>query len=294
MQKATLCITTPARLSLRYRQLVITSADGVELATRPIEDIGVLIIENQRASVTMPLLTYLAEQNVAVAICDGHSMPSAMVMPLASNAVQAECYRFQLDATEPTKKQLWRQIVESKIRNQALVLDLADKRGSLLRPYYTNVRSGDTDNREGAAARIYWRELFGPDFTRERDGPPPNGLLNYGYAVLRAATTRALVGSGLAPMFGVFHRSRYNAFPLSDDVMEPYRPVVDRIVCRLYDEGQALVTKDAKVALLSLLTAVVRFGGANHKLEQALTLTTASVVRYFRGEVKAVALPEII
>lgn len=176
-----------------------------------------------------------------------------MLMNLESNTIQGERYRAQIDASEPLRKNLWKQTVEAKIANQAYLLNKLGKDGSILRPLYENVKSGDADNREGIAAKMYWPTLFGDGFIRSREGATPNHLLNYGYSILRAATARALMGAGLLPSFGIFHRNRYNAFPLADDIMEPFRPYVDEAVYKLYSDGATELDKAAKAALLHLL-----------------------------------------
>lgn len=291
MIKQTLFFTTPVRLSLKNCQLVVSWKDSDDQLTRPIEDLGCVILENQMISVTLPLLGELVRNNVAVILCDSKGMPCAMLQPLEANATQAESLKAQLAVSEPMKKQAWRQIVEAKIRNQAAVLMRMGKEGVALKPLYENVKSGDTDNREGQAARLYWSTLLGRGFRRERDGEPPNAMLNYGYAILRAATARALMGSGLLPGLGIFHRNRYNAFPLADDVMEPYRPYVDEMVCRLYDQGAVDLTKEVKAELLRLLTTDVNMGKVTRPLQIALTFTTASLVKYYAGEIKKLSLP---
>jgi CRISPR-associated protein Cas1 len=200
-----------------------------------------------------------------------------------------------MDATAPTKKNIWKQFVECKIKNQALLLKKVGKNGDTLKQYYMNVKSGDADNREGAAAREYWSRLFDDGFRREREGLPPNNLLNYGYTILRAAVARALVGSGLYPAFGVFHRNRYNAFPLADDVMEPYRPFVDEIVYHLYvDEGISELDNQSKSKLLRVLFSDVKMGKVTRPLENALSLTTASLLKMFKGETDKLSLPMLI
>lgn len=214
-----------------------------------------------------------------------------MLMNLDSNRTQGESYRAQIEASEPLKKNLWKQIVEAKIRNQAALLRKLGKDGDKLKPYYRNVKSGDADNREGAAARIYWSELFGREFVRIREGAEPNNLLNYGYTILRAAVARSLMGSGLFPAFGIFHRNRYNAFPLADDVMEPYRPYVDELVCRLYLENKTQLTQAVKGELLSLLYADTRFEKVLRPLDVGLTFTSASLAQCFTGMRKKIAFP---
>lgn len=293
MIKQTLFFTTPVSLSLRLRQLVIGVGEGESEAkvTRPIEDLGCVVLENPLIRVTLPCLNALVEAGVAVILCDQHGMPSALLQPLESNATQAETIRAQVAASQPTQKQAWRQLIEAKILGQAALLDRVGGRGDLLRPLARSVRSGDPDNREGTAARIYWKQLFGDDFQRERQGAPPNQLLNYGYAILRAAVARALLGSGLLPQFGLFHHNRYNAFPLADDVMEPYRPYVDQVVYRLYKGGCMQLDKDTKVELLRVLTCDVHMDAGTRPLQVALSFTTASLARLLTGEDKHLVLP---
>ena len=286
--------TQPASLSMKNGQLVITRKDTDEVVTRPIEDIGFVVVANQMVKLTVPLLNVLADNNVSVIFCDDKQMPKSMLMTLEGNTTLQESYRYQIDASEPTKKRLWKQLVETKVRNQAELLNNVGQDGDVLKPYYMNVKSGDSDNREGAAARIYWSMLFGKTFKRSREGEPPNMMLNYGYAILRAAVARALVSSGLYPAFGIFHRNRYNAFPLADDVMEPYRPFVDEIVYRLYmDAAMEELTNYVKSELLKVLFADVRMGKMNRPLEVALSMTTASFLKVYKGEETKLVLPAI-
>lgn len=286
--------TSPVSLSLKDKQLVITYKDRSDIVTRPIEDIGFIVIENPMVSITVPLLNELSDNNVSVIFCDKKQMPKSMLMSLDGNSTLQESYRYQFDVGGSQKKRLWKQLVESKIKNQAALLDKVGKEGNVLKPYYMNVKSGDADNREGAAARIYWSNLFDDGFKRERDGEPPNNLLNYGYTILRAAVARALIGSGLYPAFGIFHRNRYNSFPLADDVMEPYRPFVDEIVYRLYYDG-AVSELDSytKSCLLRVLFSDVKIGKMTRPLEIALSITTASLLKVYKGEKDKLSLPMI-
>lgn len=292
MIKQTLTFRSPASLSLKNEQLVIQLKDTDQVVTRPIEDIGVVIVENQMVRMTVPLLNELAENNVAVILCDGHAMPKSMLMTLEGNETLQEAYRFQLEASQPVKKQAWKQIVESKIKNQSALLTKLGKEGEVLKPYYMNVKSADSDNREGAAARAYWPLLFGTSFRRSRDGEAPNSFLNYGYTILRAAVARALLGSGLYPAFGIFHRNRYNAFPLADDVMEPYRPFVDEIAYHLYMDGShSDLTSEVKLELQKVLFCDVAMGRVTRPLEVAISLTTASFLKMLKGDVSKLSLP---
>lgn len=294
MIKQTLMFTSPVSLALKDQQIVITFKDNKDTVTRPIEDIGFVVIENPQVSISVPLLNELADNNVSVIFCDKKQMPRTMLMTLEGNTTQQESYKYQLEASAPMKKNVWKQLVECKIRNQALLLNMLEKDGDVLKPYYMNVKSGDTDNREGAAAREYWSRMFYDGFKREREGAPPNNLLNYGYTILRSAVARALIGSGLYPAFGVFHRNRYNAFPLADDVMEPYRPFVDEIVYHLYYDGAVSeLDSQSKGKLLRVLFSDVKMGKVTRPLENALSLTTASLLRMYKGETDKLSLPMI-
>ena len=292
MLKKALFFSTPFCLSLRNNQMIINTKEMPEMQRSvPIEDIGFVILEHQQTNITLPLLNALSDNNVAVIFCGDNFMPNAMLMNLDSNKTQGESYRAQIEASEPLKKGLWKQIVEAKIRNQAALLNKLGKDGERLKPYYTNVKSGDADNREGVAAKIYWGELFGEDFIRSREGVEPNNMLNYGYTLLRAAVARSLMGSGLFPAFGIFHRNRYNAFPLADDIMEPYRPYVDEIVFDLYANGERKLTKDVKSQLLRLLFTDTAFGKITRPLDVGLTMTSASLAKCFSGIQKKIAYP---
>lgn len=292
MLKRALFFSTPYCLSLRDGQMIIRTREALDTQKSvPIEDIGFVVLEDQQTAITLPLLNALSDNNVAVILCGENRMPNAMLMNLDTNTTQGEIYRVQLDASEPLKKGLWKQIVEAKIRNQAALLRKLGRDGDKLKPYYQHVKSADADNREGIAAKIYWSELFGADFVRSRAGNPPNNLLNYGYTILRAAVARSLMGSGLFPAFGIFHRNRYNAFPLADDVMEPYRPYVDEAVFRLYTQGHEQLTREVKGELLRILFADTRFDKVVRPLEVGLTFTTSSLARCFAGTQKRIAYP---
>lgn len=295
MIKQTLFFTTPVSLSLKYNQIEIRYKDVEEVITRPIEDVGVVIVENQMVHFTIPLLNALADNNVAVIFCNAQCMPNTMLMPLESNAIQQEVYRFQIETSLPTKKRIWKEIIEYKIRNQVALLELLGRDGKVLKPYYMNVLSGDSGNREGLAAKIYWQQMYGQPFSRDRNGEAPNSLLNYGYAILRAAVARALLGSGLFPAFGLFHRNRYNAFPLADDVMEPYRPFVDYAVYRIFEcSPAACLDKETKQSLVRVLFADVKMKGQIRPLQVALSMTTASLVRALKDKKESIIYPSFV
>lgn len=294
MIKRTIVITTPSKVSLQNNQLVCSNLENIsEVKSAPIEDLGTVIVENQRTILTVPAINALADNNVSLIYCDAHNMPSSLLSSLSSNATQSEMLRYQVAASSASNNRIWKQLVEAKIKNQSGLLDKVGKDGSVLKPYYSNVKSGDSDNREGISARIYWKSLFGKEFVRDREGYPPNNLLNYGYSILRSAVARALLGSGLNPAFGVFHRNRYNPMPLADDVMEPYRPFVDEVVFGLFENGEVELTRAAKGYLIECLDSDTFFGSDRKPLQLGLTMTTASLGRYYKGEIKLLNLPRL-
>ena len=312
MIKRTLCFTNPAYLSLKDRQMVIRLPEVEKsdmpdilkkenVRTIPVEDIGVVVLDNRQITLTHGLLEALLENNCSVVTCDSRSMPVGLMLPLCGNTVQSERFRDQLDASVPLRKQLWQQTVKAKIDNQAAVLAAcAGAETGCMRRWSADVRSGDPDNLEGRAAAYYWKSLFAgvpglSDFTRDRQGIPPNNLLNYGYAILRAVIARSLVSSGLLPTLGIHHHNRYNAYCLADDVMEPYRPLVDSLVfCIVNEYGGDMpedITKELKMRLLGIPVTDVRIGGKRSPLMVAATQTTASLYKCFTGEARRIAYP---
>lgn len=299
MLKRTLFFSTPYFLSLKYNQLVAQCKQDGKTKTVPVEDIGFVIIDNMQISITMPLIEALNENNCAVIFCNSKHNPAGMILNLDSHSTQTEIFRNQVDASIPLKKALWKQTVEAKIRNQAKLLELQGKEHNDVLQLANYVKSGDSDNREGTAARLYWQRLFedydGDFFLRDRDGSPPNNLLNYGYIILRSAVARAIVGSGMMPALGIHHKNKYNAYCLADDIMEPYRPFIDKRVCKIIKKGDNIdeLTTEYKLELVAALADDVYMQNETHPLMVALTLTTASLARAFAGEVKTVKYPEL-
>ena len=292
MLKRTLLFTSPVYLSLKNEQLVVCFKDTPDdKRTIPIEDIGFILIDNPMVSITMPLINALADNNVALIFCDEKSMPNAMLQNLDTHSLQCEILNKQIAIGEVLRKNLWKQTIEAKIKNQSKLLMKLGKDGNVLKPYYSNVKSGDADNREGAAARIYWMRLFGNDFVRDRNLPGINSLLNYGYTILRAATTRALMGAGLLPAIGIFHHNRSNAFPLADDIMEPYRPYVDEIVYDMFNDGMVDLNQTSKSCLLHILVCDTHFSKVTRPLSIALTMTAASLVKCYSKELSKINYP---
>ncbi len=265
--------------------------------TVPIEDLGMLILEHQQISLTHYLLDKLVSANVAVVTCNETHHPTGLLMPLETNTLQSERFRAQIEATEPLKKQLWQQTVKAKISNQAAVIKKWNGKNKLLENLAGSVKSGDADNNEAIAAAHYWKHLFAPawNFYRRRDGLPPNNLLNYGYAIVRAGMARALVGAGLLPTLGIFHRNRYNAYCLADDMMEPYRPYVDMVVRSIVDKTSVVekLTQELKVELLKIPALDVLLSGEKSPLMVAMQRTAVSLARCYAGEQRKLLLPEI-
>lgn len=308
MIKKTLCFSNPIYLSLRNAQLVLHLPEVESNKTLPevmkkeaertipIEDIGVVILDNRRITITSGAMEALLENNCAVITCNQKSMPIGLLLPLSGNTIQNERFRSQLDASLPLRKQLWQQTIKQKILNQEYVLRTnTDKETNCMRIWANDVRSGDPDNLEARAAAYYWKNLFEnyPNFARDREGEAPNNLLNYGYAILRAVIARALVGSGLLPTLGIHHHNRYNAYCLADDIMEPYRPYVDQLVLDIIHNSIEIseITREIKIQLLSIPTLDVIMNSKRSPLMIAAQQTTASLAKCFAGESKHICYP---
>lgn len=240
----------------------------------------------------------MLENNCAIITCDEKSMPVGLMLPLCSNTLQSERFRHQIDASLPLKKQLWQQTVRQKIINQAAVFAYSTNRQAKnMQVWANNVKSGDSENMEARAAAFYWKNIFPelPNFVRGREGEPPNNLLNYGYAILRACVARGLVGSGLLPTLGIHHHNRYNAYCLADDIMEPYRPFVDRLVIELMQQNYnySEITREFKARLLTIPSLDVIIDGKRSPLMIAVGQTTASLAKCFNGEARKIAYPEL-
>ena len=306
MIKRTLCFTNPAYLSLKNEQLVVkipqssdteSKSESMSTTTIPIEDIGVVVIDNRQITITSAVMDALLANNCALITCDGKSLPVGLMLPLCGNTTQSERFRYQIDASLPLKKQLWQQTIQAKISNQAEVLEkYTDAEIGCMQVWSKEVKSGDSDNLEGRAAAYYWKKLFGhiTDFNRDREGVPPNNLLNYGYAILRAVVARALVSSGMLPTLGIHHHNRYNAYCLADDIMEPYRPYVDELVFNLVKERglpEDGLTREWKAELLKIPVLDVVISGKRSPLMIAVTQTTASLYRCYCGESRKIVYP---
>ena len=307
MIKRTLYFGNPAYLHLENKQLVVKLPEVEKnndlslifkkesTAKIPIEDIGIVVLDDKQVTITQGLLGALLDNNVAVIACSETHMPSGLFFPLAVNTIQNERFRAQINATEPLKKQMWQQTVIAKIKNQAAVMALHNKDNAWLIKWASQVRSGDSDNYEAQAAAEYWQNIFpkNMNFRRKRDGEPPNQLLNYGYAILRAVVARGLCASGLLPTLGIHHENKYNAYCLADDIMEPYRPYVDKIVCEIVYNGEDYkdLTKQIKQRLLGIPAMDIIIDGESSPLMVGMQRTTASLAKCFEGEAKKIIYP---
>ncbi len=286
-------ISNPAYLHLKNQQMVIEQ-NGTLMGQVPIEDLGVLILSNPAITHTQQLLSACWQNNVIVVSCDERFMPGAALIPLDGHSLHAKILASQIEARESTKKRLWAAIVKAKIREQVKVLKAVNKDTAGLSAYPAKVKSGDPENIEAQAARIYWLRLFGDGFRRNRDDPGINALLNYGYAVMRSAVARAVVGAGLTPALGIHHRNQYNSFALVDDLIEPLRPLVDVKVHELTNMRSTEPELDpaTKKELISILGWNIKLSGREWPLLVALTHYASSVRDVLAGTLKEAEIPE--
>jgi CRISPR-associated protein Cas1 len=295
MIKRTLFFGNPAYLSTKNEQIVISYPDKEQgTKTVAIEDIGVIVLENHQITITNGLLEKLIHNNVALINCDQQHMPIGLLLPLNGHTEQSERFKNQINASTPLKKNLWQQTVSSKIINQAGLLKEKKIPCRKMELWAKEVTSGDALNHESRAAVYYWKNLIAIEsFTRGQKGIAPNNLLNYGYAILRGITARAIVSSGMLPTLGIFHRNKYNAYCLADDIMEPYRPYVDLIVCHIMETTDSFedLTIDIKRQLLSIVSIDVFIDGKNSPLMVAMSRTTNSLQQCFEGTARKILYP---
>lgn len=283
--------TRGTRLALKDSRVQVIR-EKETLASIPIEDLGMVILETDGVSISSGVLTALGEAGGSVLTCDNGHLPCGLFLPLTVNTLHSERARLQTEVSQPLRKNLWARIVRAKVENQARVVNNPDARQYLL-GLAEKVKSGDESNIEGRAARYYWGRLFEhipgnvpPPFRRYREGPPPNNLLNYGYTVLRAATARSLCIAGLHPSIGLHHRNRYSGFCLADDLMEPFRPFVDQVVLELAGSDRLEIDKETKSMLIGVQSADIGFRGESLTLGMALESCASSLAKAIEGQVK--------
>ncbi len=309
MIKRTLYFGNPAYLSRRDEQLVVRlpeveknnslpdSFKKEAQATIPIEDIAVVILDHQQLIITQALIAGLLDNNVALITCDKTHHPTGLLLNLAGNQLQSAKFKTQIEATQPLVKQLWQQTIKAKITNQASLLKRFGYEATNMMRWVSDVRSGDPDNLEARAAAYYWKNIFPQitNFTREREGIPPNNLLNYTYAIVRAIVARSLVGSGLLPLLGIHHRNQYNHYCLADDIMEPYRPFADALVAEVIRNGEDYVelSTSIKKQLLGIATVDVIINDERSPFMIAVQRTTASLAKCFDGTSSKILYPTL-
>ena len=295
MLKRTILLENKTTVSTKNLQIVIKTE--IRESSIPAEDIGYLVIDHPQVFVSIPAMNLLIDNNAAIVVCGNNHLPNGMFLNLNSHHIQQQIFKTQMEASLPLKKQLWQQTAMEKIRNQGQLLERITGEKNNFEFLMSKVLSGDTSNMEGVAANLYWRTYFEHcdiKVKRERFGNFPNNFLNYGYAILRAATARSLSGSGLLNTLGIHHRNKYNAYALADDMMEPYRPMVDEKVFELIamsDEQE--LTTSTKAEFLKILTQTVYFNEEKSPLMVGLQRSASSLQQCFTGERKKIKYPKL-
>lgn len=300
MIKRTVEISTPGCYVHTKDEQLLIEKDGLKLGSVPIEDLGVLIFDSPQLLITSSVMRTLAEQNVSVIFTDSKHLPSSLTIPFSAHSIQTKVLNSQIAISLPVKKRLWSAVISAKIANQARSLELCGKDGTALKEIANRVKSGDSENLEAFAAKLYWKKLFGDEFRRDREAGDHNILLNYGYAIVRAATARAIVGTGLHPGLGINHKNQYNPFPLADDLVEPLRPFVDVRVHSILNEMQSethlsekeiRLDRDTKQELLRLLGDECIYDGRKLPMLVALGNYAATVKQVMMGETDKPEIP---
>lgn len=292
MLKKTILVERKSKITCKNLQLIIKN--DIREGSIPIEDIGFLVIDHPEVYISLPTMNLLVDNNACLIICNASHLPNGMFLNLNSHHIQQQIFKTQINASLPLKKQLWQYTIIEKINNQGKLLKIITKKDNTFKYLASKVLSGDTTNMEAVAAKFYWKSFFETDFNRERFGNYPNNFLNYGYAILRAATARALSGSGLLNTLGIHHKSKYNAFALADDIMEPFRPIVDEAVHTImqhYKEQE--LNTEIKSILLQILTRTVYFKDEKSPLIVALQKTASSLQQCYSGKRKKIKYPQL-
>jgi CRISPR-associated protein Cas1 len=293
MIKRTLYFGNPCYLKKKQDQLMVDfPEEGMESKSVPIEDIGIVILDNPRITITQAALAAVNENNAVIVNCNEKHLPHALMLTTSSHHAYTEKLRFQLESTLPLRKNLWQQTVAAKINNQATLLDSWGVDTENMKYWAKHVKSGDPENMEARAAAFYWGK-YHEGFKRHRFGDPPNNLLNYGYAILRAVVARALVASGMLPAVGIHHRNKYNPYCLADDIMEPYRPWVDQLVLEICEGNEDIeeLTPELKRELLSIPVMDVYIEKQKSPLMVGMQRTSASLMQCFEGSTRKIIYP---
>lgn len=296
MLKRTLIIESPSHLQIENELLKITNKSTFTSDTFTLDDIGTIILENYQCTSTVQFWQKAAEKNVVVVVCNKSNTPISYSIPLYSNSTQTQTLNNQIALNTEQKNFLWKHLIQSKVKNQSILLKYRNKDYLKLERLSKMTNEQNSNKIESTASRIYWKMLFSiPNFKRHADGDPPNNLLNYGYSILRASTARALISSGLLPQIGIHHHNKYNPLPLADDIMEPYRPFVDQIVCEIVDDDDYYTLhRGNKEKLLKITLIDTKIGDVKRPLMIALSYTTASIANFINKKTKKIVLPELI
>lgn len=297
MIKRSLYFGNPCYIRKKDQQLHVETAEK-QVHTIPIEDVGIVVLDHQQITITQASMQALLDNNAALLITNMQHLPAGLLLSLQANSTYSENVKYQIEASEPLRKNLWQQTIKAKISNQAMVLKSLDIEHQNMLYWADQVRSGDPDNYEARASAYYWDKLFDNEkvFRRSRFGEAPNNMLNYGYAVLRAVIARSLVGSGLLTLLGIHHRNKYNAHCLADDIMEPFRPLVDRVVIDIFSKNPQAetLTTEIKKQLLSIPAMDIWIEGQSSPLMVGAQRTTASLMKCYSGELRKLLYPEIV
>lgn len=290
-------IGSPAYLKLKDEQMYIMEPSSNQMKGKvSVEDLGLLMLDHFQITISHQLIQKMMGNNVVVVSCDAHHLPHGIMLPLYGHTEHSDRIKDQLQASEPLKKQLWKQTVECKIENQKEVLKRLGNYYEPMMNYQNNVKSGDSTNMEGIAAQHYWKYLISLDFLRQRFGESPNQFFNFGYAVLRSIVARSIVETGLLPVLGIFHKNKYNPYCLADDLMEPYRPFVDWLVMDWLTKNPEIeeLTKEFKAHLLQVATRDVWIDGKKRPLLVAVKTTVISLYKCYIAEKRLISYPELI
>ena len=286
-------ITQPGHWLSKSRGFLEVSEKGEKVGQVPLDDITAVIISTPGCSVSTVLIDQLCRRNVPLVICGENYLPSSFTLPLQGYGRQFRVMRAQTTLSEPRRKRGWQKIVRAKIKNQAEVLDRIGQSAKPLLRLAGKVRSGDPDNCEAQAARLYWQNLFGADFRRDRNAPGINAALNYTYAIVRACVARGVSGTGLHPSFSLHHKNPQNPFNLVDDLMEPFRPITDYVIHQCFDAGKIEMNPDTKHKLATITTLMIPLAEESPPLSLAAIKMCRSFAAYYLGEQDDVALPTL-
>jgi CRISPR-associated protein Cas1 len=290
-------IGNPAYLKLKDEQMYIMEPETNEIKGKiAVEDLGLLMLDHFQITVSHQLIQRMMGNNVVIISCDAHHLPHGIMLPLYGHSEHSNRVKDQIEASEPLKKQLWKQTVECKITNQIAVLEKLGNFSEPMHEYLKNVKSGDSTNMEGIAAQHYWKYLISSDFLRERFGDSPNQFFNFGYSVLRSIVARAIVETGLLPVLGIFHKNKYNPYCLADDLMEPYRPFVDFLVMQWLETNPETedLNKEFKAHILQIATIDVKIDGQKRPLLISVKTTASSLYKCYTGEKRQISYPEFV